>query len=236
MHASHALTPKLSSCDTANTSCGTVEGSNSCCSQRHSIAYNALAQYISWQGRMALSCDQAHSHRAEQKVSTASQVVADMHQTVPTVQSLHSTFLSTLPPPLHHHFTATFTTTTTTQPALQQGICPHQHAKQHAPTSLYCTQVCSWMFICFSLLMQILRCSCSPDVWPLCKCRLASREFPEALPTKRALRTAPARGHIYSVQFHEGARHEGARTAVDALKGRKSNTGDLAISPRATDS
>ncbi|DBA82772.1 TPA: hypothetical protein ACH3X1_007000 [Trebouxia sp. C0004] len=59
--------------------------------------------------------------------------------------------------------------------------------------------------------------------------RLASREFAEGLPTKRAIRTAPARGHIYSVQFHEGARH-----VADVLaKKRASNS--LAASPRATE-
>ncbi|KAL3159976.1 hypothetical protein ABBQ38_010364 [Trebouxia sp. C0009 RCD-2024] len=58
--------------------------------------------------------------------------------------------------------------------------------------------------------------------------RLASREFPEGLPTKRAVRTAPARGHIYSVQFHEGSRH-----VADALA-RKRTPGSLANSPRGT--
>ena len=60
-------------------------------------------------------------------------------------------------------------------------------------------------------------------------CRLASREFAEGLPTKRAIRTAPARGHIYSVQFHEGARH-----VADVLA-KKRAPNSLADSPRATE-
>lgn len=59
--------------------------------------------------------------------------------------------------------------------------------------------------------------------------RLASREFAEGLPTKRAIRTAPARGHIYSVQFHEGARH-----VADVLA-KKRAPNSLADSPRATE-
>ena len=69
-----------------------------------------------------------------------------------------------------------------------------------------------------------MHCTCGKAL-SLCHCRMASREFAEGLPTKRAIRTAPARGHIYSVQFHEGSRH-----VADALTKK-----NFAASPRATE-